>query len=247
MSRRAASGRPSSLEPGRPGDGYQYIDHPLAVGEGGVWLLRAPQLIHIDPLNAEVRSDTIDVGIGFSQSVATGFDAVWVISGDGLFRVHPGTDEVESVLISSSQARSSASPSAGTSGWARRRDIFRIDPSTGTRAQADTGLPVDKIAVTSSALWIANTVHDELTQVDLESLEKTGDPIRSLGAWIRSSAYRTAYGSSTRRRAPSRGSPPSREQRAARRVWATIPPTSRLGSALCGLVIEVVPSTGWTH
>ena len=40
---------------------------------------------------------------------------------------------------------------------------------------------MDKIAVTGNALWIANIVNDELTQVDLESLEKTGDPIQIAG------------------------------------------------------------------
>ena len=157
----------------------QYIDHPLAAGEGGVWLLRAPQLIHIDPLNAEVRSDAIDVGtVGLSQSVATGLDAVWVISGDGLFRVHPGTDEVESVLITHVVGDELAL-ALGRDVWVGTYDgiIFRIDPSTGARAQADTGLAVNKMAVTSSALWIANTVQDELAEVDLESLEKTGGPI----------------------------------------------------------------------
>ena len=36
---------------------------------------------------------------------------------------------------------------------------------------------MDKIAVTSNALWIANIVNDILTQVDLESLRQMGDPI----------------------------------------------------------------------
>lgn len=170
---------------GNPGDeepDYRLIDHPLAVGEGGVWLLRAPKLIHIDPLNVEVRSDTIDVGIGFSQSVATGFDAVWVISGGGLSRIHPGTDEVESVL--STEADLMLSLALGRDVWvgAEAATIYRIDPSTGARAEADTGgLHVDKIAVTSNALWVADTVHDELTQVDLESLRPTGDPIQING------------------------------------------------------------------
>jgi streptogramin lyase len=60
--------------------------------------------------------------------------------------------------------------------------IYRIDPSTGARKEAYTGgLHVDKIAVTSNALWVADTVHDELTQVDLGSLRQTGDPIQISG------------------------------------------------------------------
>jgi class 3 adenylate cyclase/streptogramin lyase len=177
----------SSVFVGDPGDletvVYRYIDHPLAAGEGGVWLLRAPQLIHIDPLNGEVRSDTIDVGVGYSQSVATGFDAVWVISGDTLSRVHPGTDEVESILTTREVGEELAL-ALGRDVWVGNYGgiVFRIDPSTGARAQADTGLAVSKMAVTSSALWIANTVQDELAQVDLESLEKTGDPIQIAGS-----------------------------------------------------------------
>jgi class 3 adenylate cyclase/streptogramin lyase len=164
-------------DPGYEETDYRYIDHPLAVGEGGVWLLRSPTLIHIDPLNAEVRSDTIDVGIGYSQSVATGFDVVWVISGDGLSRVHPGTDEVESVL--STEADDYLYLALGRDVWVGTYGgtVFRIDPSTGARAEADTGLHVDKMAVSSNALWLADTVHDELTQLDLEPLRQTGDPI----------------------------------------------------------------------
>jgi streptogramin lyase len=60
--------------------------------------------------------------------------------------------------------------------------IYRIDPSTGAREEAGTGgLHVDKIAVTSNALWVADTVHDQLTQVDLASLRQTGDPIQISG------------------------------------------------------------------
>jgi class 3 adenylate cyclase len=169
-------------DPGFEETDYRLIDHPLAVGEGGVWLLRAPKLIHIDPLNVEVRSDAIEVGIGFSQSVATGFDAVWVISGGGLSRVHPGTDEVESVL--STEADLMLSLALGRDVWvgAEAATIYRIDPSTGAREEAGTGgLHVDKIAVTSNALWVADTVHDQLTQVDLASLRQTGDPIQISG------------------------------------------------------------------
>jgi streptogramin lyase len=170
-------------DPGFEETDYRYIDHPLAVGEGGVWLLRAPKLIHVDPLNAEVRSDTIDVGIGYSQSVATGFDVVWVISGDALSRVHPGTDKVEPVL--STEPHDTLSLALGKDVWVgstSRGIVFRIDPSTGVQEEADTGLNVDKIAVTSNGLWIADTVHDELTQVDLESLRQTGDPIQVSGS-----------------------------------------------------------------
>jgi class 3 adenylate cyclase/streptogramin lyase len=170
-------GAPANVEPD-----YQYIDHPLAAGEGGVWLLRSPQLIHIDPLNAEVRSDAIDVGIGYSQSVATGFDAVWVISGDAVSRVHPGTDEVHSVLTRRVGGEE-LSLALGRDVWVGTYDgtVFRIDPSTGARAQADTGLSVNKLAITRDGLWVADTVRDELAQVDLETLEKTGDPLQIAG------------------------------------------------------------------
>ena len=122
-------------DPGYEETDYRFIDHPLAAGEGGVWLLRSPQLIHIDPLNAEVRSDPIDVGIGYSQSVATGFDAVWVISGDALSRVHPGTDKVKSVLTSR-EARELFSLALGRHVWVGSElgTIFRIDPATGTES-----------------------------------------------------------------------------------------------------------------
>ena len=209
---------------GDPGDvetDYRYVDHPLAAGEGGVWLLRSPHLLHIDSLNDEVRSDPIEVGIGYSQSVATGFDAVWAISGDALSRVHPGTDKVKSVLTSR-EARELFSLALGRHVWVGPEfgTIHRIDPSTGTGIRPIRAWPWTIFAVTGDALWIANIVNDELTQVDLKSLEKTGDRSRSPATWIRSSAFATACGSSTNRRAPSRGSIRSPGPQAARRVSA---------------------------
>jgi class 3 adenylate cyclase len=180
----------STVSIGGPGDqvfDYGYIDHLLAAGEGGVWLLRAPNLIHVDPLNGEVRSDTIDVGVGFSQSVATGFDAVWVVSGDGLYRVHPGTDEVEPIFTPP-VAVLYFSLALGTDIWVGTASnesdtgtIFRMDPSTGARDRAGTGLSVNKMAITGNGRWVADIVTDELTQVDLDSLRQTGDPIQIAG------------------------------------------------------------------
>lgn len=172
---------------GGPGDqetDYRYIDHPLAVGEGGVWLLRPPNLIHVDPLNAEVRSDSMDVGIGYSQTVATGFDAVWVISGDGLSRVHPGTDEVERIITPPLEVGvNTFSLALGREIWVGTQfgTIFRIDPSTGARDRTETGLIVNKMALTRDGLWTADIVRDELTQVDLESVRQRGDPIQIAG------------------------------------------------------------------
>jgi class 3 adenylate cyclase/streptogramin lyase len=171
--------------PGHEVAGFGFIDQPIAVGEGGVWLLRPPNLIHIDPLHAEVRSDQIDVGVGNSQSVVTGFDAVWVLTGRGVYRVHPGTDEIEPFLILPVPAGiSTFSLALGEDVWVGTSDgiIIRMDPATGARDQAETELSVDMMAATGDGVWVADIISGELTQVDPESLGPMGDPIHVEGS-----------------------------------------------------------------
>jgi class 3 adenylate cyclase len=162
-----------------------FLDHPMAVGEGGVWLLQSPLLLHIDPLHEEVRSDQTDVGIGPSASVVTAFDAVWVITGETLYRVNPATDEPDVFLrLPVPSGITTYSLAIADSIWVGQSDgtLVRLDPRTGARDQADTGLALDKLAATADAVWVADVVSGMVVGVDPATLEQVGRPIEVSGA-----------------------------------------------------------------
>jgi class 3 adenylate cyclase/streptogramin lyase len=162
----------------RYGYALELVDHPMVVGEGGVWLLRPPRLLHIDPLHADVRSDAIGVGVGTSQTVSAGFGSIWVLTDRTLLRVHPGTDEAEPFLV--------LPPAPGIATYALALDekiwvadsdgtLVRIDASTQARDQAETGLNVGKMALTENGLWVADVLLGEVVRVDLDRLRPTMD------------------------------------------------------------------------
>jgi class 3 adenylate cyclase/streptogramin lyase len=178
----------SSISLGGPGPGRQsfgFIDHPLAVGEGGVWLVRPPSLFHIDPRHEEVRSELIDVGIGQSQTVVTGFDAVWSLSAETVYRIHPGTDEVDEFLVLPIPSGITTwSLTLGDAIWVGVSDgtLVRADPRTGARDQVDTGLSIDAIAATSDRLWVADILAGAVFPFDPDSLRRAGPPVEIRGS-----------------------------------------------------------------
>lgn len=171
-----------SLGPNDPG--IFAVEHPLAAGEGGVWLMRPPTLLHIDPRHREVRSELIDVGLAQTQSVTTGFDAVWALSGRTLLRVHPGTDEVEEFLVLPVPAGITTwSLALGEAIWVGVSDgtLVRADPRTGARDQVDTGLSIDVIAATRDRLWVADILAGAVFPFDPDSLLRAGRPVEIRG------------------------------------------------------------------
>jgi class 3 adenylate cyclase len=160
---------------GPPDRGWDFVEHPLAAGEGGVWLMRPPHLLRIDPLHEEVRSDIITVGIGESISVETGADAVWALRARTVYRVHPGTGEVRAALVLPFPgAITTWSLALGHDLWVGVSDgtLVRLDPFTGARDQVDTGLSIDAVAVTKDAVWVADILAGALFRFDAESMRR---------------------------------------------------------------------------
>lgn len=163
-----------------------FVDHPMAVGEGGVWLLQAPLLLHIDPLHEEIRSDQIDVGFGPSGSVVAAFDAVWVLTGNTLYRINPATDEAE-VFLQLPLApgiNTSSVAAVADSIWVGESDgtLIRLDPRTGARDQSETGRAVDKLAATKDAVWVADVLAGEAVRFDPSDLQQRGKPVEIRGS-----------------------------------------------------------------
>ena len=161
-------------------DALEFLDHPMVVGEGGVWLLRPPRLLHIDPLHEDVRSDAIHVGVGTSQTVAARFGSIWVLTDRTVYRVHPGTDEIEPFLVLPlASGIGTYALAIDDQIWVGDSDgtIVRIDPSTEARQQAETGLNVGKMALTDNGLWVADILRGEVARVDRDRLRPTTDLI----------------------------------------------------------------------
>jgi len=143
-------------------------------------LLQPPLLLHIDPVHEEVRSDDTHIGIGPSTSVVTAFDAVWVLTGDTLYRVNPATDEPDVFLkLPPPGGITTYSLAIADSIWVGQSDgtLVRLDPRTGARDQAATGLALDRLAATKDAVWVVDVVSGELVRIDPDTLEQVGTPI----------------------------------------------------------------------
>ena len=147
--------------------------------------MRPPNLIHVDPLDKDVRSSGTDIGIATSQTVAAGFDAVWVLTDRTLYRVHPGTDELRPFVVMPLAAGiATYSLALDDHIWVGDSDgtIVRMDPASGARDQAETGLSVGPMTAIGNGLWVTDILANELTQVDPESLRRTGKPIEVPGS-----------------------------------------------------------------
>jgi class 3 adenylate cyclase len=170
---------------GPPDFGWDFVEHPLAAGEGSVWLLRPPHVLQIDPIHEDVRARLIEVGLGESQTVATGFDAVWALKARTLYRVHPATGEVrEALVLPVETGISTWSVALGRDIWMAVSDgtLVRLDPATGARDQVDTGLSIDAIAATRDAVWAADILGGVLFSFDAESLRRRGPPVEIRGS-----------------------------------------------------------------
>src|SRR5919109_688955 len=173
----------ASVPIGEPRQDYfellQFIDHPIAAGGGGVWALRQPNLLHIDPVHADVRTAEIHVGSGWG-SVETGFESVWLQNGAELYRINPATDELETFLrLSTSSGLINHFFEVGDEAlWVGAADgtLVRIDPATKERTGSRT-TSFDAMAVTRDHVWLGHVLEGEFVGVDPDTMEPLGDTI----------------------------------------------------------------------
>jgi class 3 adenylate cyclase len=173
-----------ALPVGTQKSGFNFTDHPFAVGEGGAWLLRPPVLLHLDPRHHEVRAPPIQVGLGSSQTVVTGSDAVWVLSDRTVVRVNPATDETSPFLVIPARPGITAFNFVlDRALWVSISDgtLIRLDPRTQARTQVNTGLSVDRIATTTDAVWAVDLIAGQATPFDRETLERSGRSVQIEG------------------------------------------------------------------
>jgi class 3 adenylate cyclase/streptogramin lyase len=163
---------------GRPGIRRGTPDHAMALGQGGVWILRSYRwLYHVDPRSDELRSEiTLDIGGGpsFSLNLAVGLDEVWIAHDRGLTRVDPATEDQRIVVpIHATGALHAADVTLGGGYvWLITPEgrLVRFDPRTGRSPSVRLSGPGDAIAFGHGSVWIGDPVAATVTGYDPETL-----------------------------------------------------------------------------
>jgi class 3 adenylate cyclase len=168
--------------PGRPGETVP-TSRSIAAGEAAVWVLAPASssmiLLHVDPRHGELR-DPIRLEFSLSVSMVTAFDAVWVATGERLFRVNAATDEPREALRFQLPGGGSGRTdlSADRSHlWLGRTDgiLMQIDASGAVTRQRRVITSADLIAAGDDAVWVADQVSGVVAGVDAASLGKIGE------------------------------------------------------------------------
>jgi streptogramin lyase len=173
--------------PGRPERGP--VGRAMIAGQGAVWVGQPTDfreaMFHVDPRHGEVRH-LIVAGSGFSFSLESAFDALWVAT-DRLVRINPATEEQRVVLRiplppSSDLARTSFAADRdhlwiGTS----QGILIRIDPSGRVTDRRRVGDSIDLVAAGEEGVWAVDQLAGLVTRLDPGSLETTAE-IKITGA-----------------------------------------------------------------
>ena len=159
-----------------------------AAGQGGVWLGRDVNLLHVDPEHEEVEAVNLDTT--GALNVDTGFGRVWVTV-YGVSTVNVGTNEVRTYtrterggIGSGFVGIESDLVAAEGAVWVTVTDgrLLRIDPND-PRATQLTKSPtgeLDGLDVEADGVWTFDTYDGSIIRFDPETLE-ADEPIRVSG------------------------------------------------------------------
>lgn len=143
-------------------------------------MIRRDQLIHVDPVDDEEQG-RVAIGRGnpVSITIASGFDAIWLMTDRELLRVHPGTREVRPVasLQRGSVVSWTTDVTVGAGYvWAGTSDgeLSRFDPRTGGMARTNVSSSIDAIAAGAGAVWLSDLLEGTVTHLDPETMEPDG-------------------------------------------------------------------------
>jgi class 3 adenylate cyclase len=187
------TGRPTSVVSlNRQQTALGFIEHPLVAGEGGIWLVEPPRLLHIDPLHADVRPAEIVVPISSDMVLRTGLDAVWVLGGGGaIWRIDPATDERTAFLdLPAGHELHAFTLGVARAVWVGEDDgtLLRIDPRSRERRRIETGLAIDLMTASSERVWLGDVLAGDVVPLDPTTLGR-GRPIHISGSLDQLEAY----------------------------------------------------------
>ena len=154
----------------------RHTPHPLVFGQGGVWVIRRDQLIHVDPIDGEeVGRAATGRGNPVSINITSGYDAIWLMTDFELLRVNPATREVRSVVtLQRGPALSWTTDVTVGAGyvWAATSDgeLIRFDPRTGDVARTRVPSSIDAIAAGTGAVWLSDLLVGTVTRLDPETM-----------------------------------------------------------------------------
>jgi streptogramin lyase len=148
----------------------------LVVGEGGVWVSDS-SLHHIDPVTGTEAS----LGDRATGAVTTGFEDVWVGTGQGLQRWDASDDELlrEYPVPGPALFAPTGICSGFGSIWVTAVDgfLYRFDPDGGIPEKIRVGgLPRDVVA-TQGLIWVADEFGKVVLHVDPDTNEVSDDEI----------------------------------------------------------------------
>ena len=134
----------------------------------------------MDPVDGgEEGRAAIGRGNPVSINIASGYDAIWLMTDRELLRVHPGTREVRAVasLQRGPVISWTADVTIGAGYvWVGTSDgeLLRFDPRTSDVARTKRLPPIDAIAAGSGVLWTSNVLEGTVTWFDPETMEPAG-------------------------------------------------------------------------
>ena len=164
----------------------QFASDEIIVGEGSVWVVRAPSVLRVD--RADGSTTPVGEGIGGPgvYGIATDFGSLWVLR-DALHRIDPGTgDNERTIALGDVEPGTLPTTDVATgfgSVWVGTLDgnLFRVDPETEEQVPMEFGETLDEIAIGADSVWILDDLTGVVWRVDPDTNEP-GRPIHLSGS-----------------------------------------------------------------
>ena len=180
-----AAAVPVSLEGTGTKQGSTGVRPGITVGEGGVWVIDAVKVTHVDPRTRSVEEE-LRLNRGFTlagglPAVAAAFQSVWVtadiqspVHAGALELFNPSTNQSLGLLEFDDVGPATAVAAGGRAVWATFAGgvVIAVDPGTRDVARRiELGGGLDSIGVGGGAVWVGDLLTSEVVRIE----ERSGD------------------------------------------------------------------------
>ena len=152
----------------------------VAIGDVRVWVA-ARTADEVDRLKKGNPTPFADpIRLETPRAVAVGFESVWVVNGDALFRLDPGEDkDPERIAVGVDPEDVAVDPNFVWVANEGDGSVMRIDPATNeVSGTIDVGAEPHALATGRGAVFVASTGAGTVTKIDPRTVEEVGDPQR---------------------------------------------------------------------